>query len=96
MSNKAALIDCGEYIGIAEVSEMHADILTRLAEGQSIRFDVSKVDRIDCAALQLLYCCSKEMSDNDQQLSWHSPSAAFINSANVLGMLPGMNIEVDD
>jgi len=88
-----SVIECGEALGIADVGDLYAKLLTELAEGHTIRFDVSKIERIDAAALQMIYAYSKEAVKQGQALSWVSPSEAFMRSVNLLGLAELMNIE---
>jgi len=91
--SEVTVIDCGEALGIADVGDLYAKLLTELAEGHAIRFDVSKVERIDAAALQVIYAYSKEAEKQGHALDWESPSEAFIRSANLLGLAERMKLE---
>ena len=85
-------IGCGDALGIAEVADFYATLLTTLAEGSSVELDVSKLERIDAAALQMLYAFSKELAAHGSTLTWLSPSEAFCRSANFLGLAELMNL----
>ncbi|MFW5427161.1 MAG: lipid asymmetry maintenance protein MlaB [Methylophagaceae bacterium] len=85
---KEKIIDCGDALGISGVGDLHTQILMELSEGYEIQFNVSQVERIDAAALQMLYAFSKE-----QTLEWNEPSEAFIRSAKLLGLAELMNLE---
>ncbi|MFW5427251.1 MAG: lipid asymmetry maintenance protein MlaB [Methylophagaceae bacterium] len=87
---KAKVIECGDALGISGVGDLHTQILMELSEGYKIQFDVSQIERIDAAALQLIYAYSKE-----QTLEWNEPSEAFIRSAKLLGLAELMNLEGD-
>lgn len=93
MAETALMIDCGEIVGIADVGDFYATLLMSVAEGKSLNLDVSKVERIDGAALQLMYAYSKEARSHGHTLSWHSPSEAFLRSARLLGLSSLMNLE---
>jgi len=88
-----SVIDCGETLGIADVGDLYATLLTELAEGNTVRLDVSEIERIDAAALQMIYAYSKEAIRQGEALSWISPSQAFLRSVNLLGLAERMNIE---
>ncbi len=90
---KAIIIDCGDALGISGVGDMHTQILMELSEGHEIQFDVSQVERIDAAALQMIYAFSKEAVTNGSPLKWSEPSEAFIRSAKLLGLTQLMNLE---
>jgi ABC-type transporter Mla MlaB component len=87
---KAKIIDCGDALGISGVGDLHTQILMELSEGHEIQFDVSQIERIDAAALQMIYAYSKE-----QTLEWNEPSEAFIRGAKLLGLAELMNLEGD-
>lgn len=88
-------IDCGEALGIADVADLYAKLLATLAEGGPVNLDVSKLERIDAAAIQMIYAFSKELSVHGSTLSWSSPSDAFCRSVTLLGLAEQMNIAAD-
>ncbi|PCJ33314.1 MAG: hypothetical protein COA90_00295 [Gammaproteobacteria bacterium] len=87
------VIECGNTLGIADVGDLYAKLLTELAEGNSVRFNVSEIERIDTAALQVMCSYSKEVISHGQSLVWQSPSEAFLRSVRLLGLESRMNIE---
>ncbi len=93
MAGNEVLVDCGEALGIADVGDLYATLLTEIAEGHTIKFDVSKIERIDGAALQLIYAYAKESISQGNPLNWDSPSEAFLRSARLLGLLSAMNLD---
>mgnify|MGYP000379595428 CR=1 FL=1 len=88
-----SVIECGDAIGVADVGDLYAKLLTELAEGNAVSFDVSEIERIDAAALQMVYAYSKEASKQGQQLTWITPSDAFMRGATLLGLAERLNIE---
>jgi anti-anti-sigma regulatory factor len=93
MAETELVIDCGESLGIAEVGDFYGTLLMAIAEGKSVNFDVSKLERIDGAALQLIYAYRKEALSQGHTFNWNSPSDAFLRSARLLGLSSAMNIE---
>ena len=91
---EAVKIDCGDMLSIADVGDLYADLLVSLAEGKTVQFNASKLERIDAAALQILYAYSKEAASNGSPLIWEQPSEAFHRSAELLGLAQLMNINV--
>mgnify|MGYP000680375698 CR=1 FL=1 len=89
---KTIEIACGDALGIAEVADFYATLLTTLAEGGPVNLDVSKLERIDAAALQMLYAFSKELTTHGDSLTWVSPSEAFMRSVRLLGLAELMNL----
>ena len=92
-NSDVAVIECGDALGIADVGDLYAKLLIELAEGHIVHFDVSEIERIDAAALQVLYAYFKEAEKQGHTLLWNSPSEAFIRSVNLLGLAEKMNIE---
>lgn len=93
MSDKAiTVIDCGVVLGIANVADIYTRVLSSLAEGHIIQFDVSKIERIDAAAMQLIYAFSKEAAKQGYVLLWEGASEAFVCSAKMLGLATLMNM----
>ena len=87
MSEKEiTVIDCGDALGIANVGDIYTRVLSRLADGQIIQFDVSKIERIDTAAMQMIYAFSKEAAKHGHILLWDGASEAFVRSAKILGL----------
>lgn len=87
-------MDCGDALSIADVGDLYADLLVLLAEGKTVQFDASKLERIDAAALQTLYAYSKVAASSGSPLIWEQPSEAFHRSAKLLGLAQLMNITV--
>ncbi|OUR73970.1 hypothetical protein A9Q78_02005 [Methylophaga sp. 41_12_T18] len=80
-------------MGIAEVADLYAKLLASLAEGHPVKLDVSKIERVDAAAIQMLYAFSKEHAAHGTAISWVSPSEAFIRSTRLLGLAERMNLD---
>ena len=91
--NQAVAIDCGEALGIADVADVYAALMAALAEGSHVDLDISKLERIDAAALQMLYAFSKEMATHGASLNWAPASEAFDRSAKLLGLAELMNMD---
>lgn len=79
-------MECEAYVDITTVGELHARLNTLLAIKQAISIDVSKVERIDTAALQTLSAFIKAAHENSIPFTWHEPSQAFCNAAKLLGL----------
>ncbi|RKZ89484.1 MAG: hypothetical protein DRQ39_00635 [Gammaproteobacteria bacterium] len=94
MSDKETVkIDCGDALSIADVGDLYAELLVLLAEGKTVQFDASQLERVDAAALQVLYAYSKEAVSNGNPLIWDQASEAFCRSARLLGLAQLMNID---
>lgn len=93
MTNAEQLeIDCGESLTIAEVGSVYADLLVPLAEGKAVKLNVSKLERIDTAGVQLIYSLYKEAQTQGHTVEWDQPSEAFCQSVGLLGLAQQMNI----
>lgn len=90
---KATVIDCGDALGIADVGDLYATLLTMLAEGKIVDLDVSAIERIDAASMQMLYAFYQEMAARGHQMQWDKASSVFRQSAALLGLAQPMNIE---
>jgi phospholipid transport system transporter-binding protein len=93
--NEITVIDCGEALEIVNVGDMYERVLTSLAEGHTIQFNVAKIERIDTAAMQLIYAFSKQAGKHGHVLLWEGASEAFVRSANILGLAALMNVTVN-
>ncbi|MDH5358597.1 MAG: STAS domain-containing protein [Gammaproteobacteria bacterium] len=93
MSDKeeTVVIDCGESLNIAGVGDLYAELLALLAEGKPVAFNVSQVERVDAASLQMLYAFSKEAEEQGNPLEWEQPSDAFYSSVKLLGLEKMLN-----
>ena len=90
---ETAVIDCGDSLNIAGVGDLYAELLAALADGKAVKLDVSKIERIDAAALQMLYAFSGEAEEHGQPISWAQASEAFCRGAKLLGLAPKMNLD---
>jgi anti-anti-sigma regulatory factor len=86
------VIACGETFGIADVNALYPRLLTLLLEERPLVFDCSQIERIDTAALQMLYAFSKASSLYGYEINWNQASDSFINSAHLLGVATAMGI----
>lgn len=87
------VIDCGEMLTIAGVGDLYAQLLIYLAEGKTVSFDCSKIERIDTASLQILLAYAKQAQIHAVPLNWHKPSDTFIENAALLGLASTLNIQ---
>lgn len=70
---------------IAEVGELHAQLLGAL-ESSQIVLDGGTVDRVDTAALQLLVAFQREAKQRERQVQWAQVSAPLHDAASQLGL----------
>ena len=75
-----------ETLDIASVNNLYVDLRTLLDSGMPIILDGSAVSRADTAALQILVSMFMYAAAHQCKLEWHSPSAALVNVAALLGL----------
>ena len=72
--------------GLREAAAFRQSLLDLLAEAQTVVIDVSQVERVDTAALQLLYAFERERRARGAGVVWQGESAAFRNGVKTLGL----------
>lgn len=86
-------IDCGDTLGIADVATLYSKLIETIADGHSIKLNISELERVDAAAIQMIHALKKELSEHGMQLLWTSPSDAFRSAVNLLGLAERMNLD---
>jgi ABC-type transporter Mla MlaB component len=89
---KITLIECGEVLAIANVADMYTKVLSHMADGYLVQFDVSRIERIDTAAIQMIYAFSKEAAKQGHALNWQDASETFIRNVKSIGLAAKMNL----
>ncbi len=86
MSQETTRIDLGDALLIPKIAELHAQFTAACDGAGSIELDISRIERIDTAAMQLL--CSLRRIDvaDGGRIIWSQPSEAFMEAAGRLGM----------
>lgn len=79
-------IQCGEQLNISHCADIHSKLLTAMAEGQAVSIDVSQVERVDTAALQLLYGFQRDAKAQGLVTIWSQASNVFCDAVDTLGM----------
>jgi ABC-type transporter Mla MlaB component len=79
-------IQCGDQLTIAQVSELYAQLLSALVAGQAVNINISEINRVDTAALQLLYTFHLSAQKNSLVVIWSAASESVVAAANTLGM----------
>lgn len=86
MSREITTIDIGTALGIAQVAELHARLVMAHNEAGKLRIDISGLQRVDAAAMQLLYGFQRDAMLEGDCVSWTKPSESFREAASRLGM----------
>ena len=79
-------IDCSEQLTIAQCAEVYQQLLAAMAEGQAVNIDVSQLQRIDTAALQLFFSFQRDARAQGLVTIWSEPSKVFCDAVDILGM----------
>jgi len=81
------MLDCGEILDIAQVTQWHASAMQQLANiNGDITIDVSSLQKIDTAGIQLLTSIVRHVESRGNKVIWSELSPAFINAATLLGL----------
>jgi two-component system chemotaxis sensor kinase CheA len=80
------VITCEKVMGVEEATALYPQLLTSLLEEKQVAFDCSQIERIDTAALQMLYAFSKAASLYGSEVRWDNASDAFTTASQLLGL----------
>ncbi|MCB2427807.1 STAS domain-containing protein [Methylophaga pinxianii] len=86
MKTKTVTLDCGQHLGIAQLEMWYVQCLKILLTGDRVLIDVSRIQKIDMAALQLLYQFHIEAQQYGVELIWSVMSERFQDSINLSGL----------
>lgn len=78
-------------ITLAEVSHLKESLIGYIGARQ-IQVDVSKVEHIDTAGLQLLIAFSKALEKHGGKITWLGSSAAYSNTAELLNLTAALGL----
>jgi anti-anti-sigma regulatory factor len=84
-SGEPVNISLDPVITLTEVSQLRDSLLGHTGASE-IHIDVSKVEHIDTAGMQLLLAFSKAIQKQGGKLSWTGWSAAYSGTAELLGL----------
>jgi anti-anti-sigma regulatory factor len=84
--NSICEIPCGEQLNISHCADLYAQLLIAMTEGQAVSIDISQVERVDTAALQLLYDFQREAKSQGLVTIWSQASKVFCDAVDILGM----------
>ena len=79
-------VNCGEVLDISRVSELYAELDVVLNENSLIEMDVSKIERIDVAGIQLLISFRNQVKSSGHDVNWIAPSENFLRSVSLVGL----------
>lgn len=79
-------IELAATMTIMQASELHRMLVERLAKGQPLSLDGTKVEEIDTAVLQLLASLWRTGPGRGVPCAWQGASAALCRSASLIGL----------
>lgn len=77
-------IEFGESLSIAQVGELYGQLLTSIADEKAINLDLSQIERVDTAAIQLLYSFQRDAAAQGLVIIWSNPSKVFCDAVDIL------------
>lgn len=86
MAESIVEINCAESVTIAQVADLYAQLLMAMAEGQAIQINLSDIERIDTAVIQLFYSFSRNVQLQGLVVIWSNPSQLFCEAVDRLGI----------
>ncbi len=86
MAESIIEINCAESVTIAQVADLYAQFLMSMAEGRAIQINLSDIERIDTAVIQLFYSFSRDAQLQGLVVIWSNPSQLFCEAVDRLGI----------
>jgi anti-anti-sigma factor len=86
ISENEMLIECDEALDVSVASDFKALLQQAMVQGCPIVLDGSRVERIDCAALQLLSALFIEANESGFEVEWRNPTEALQYAADMTGL----------
>ncbi len=84
--NNTITLDCGEQLTISQLESWYVQCLKILLAGDSVFIDVSRIQRVDTAALQLLYQFDQQTQKYDIEMVWSLMSKNFEDAVSLSGL----------
>lgn len=93
-NHKSETIILDPVVTLAEVSHLKESFMASVGP-HNVQVDVSKVEHIDTAALQLLLSFSKALEKQGGKIVWQGWSAECSKTAELLGLSSALKLEVN-
>jgi ABC-type transporter Mla MlaB component len=71
---------------VADASSLKAGLAKLLDEPGTVTLDISAVQRIDTAGLQVIATFVRERESHGREVQWHGQAPAIANAARLLGL----------
>jgi anti-anti-sigma regulatory factor len=81
-----ARIELDARLTIVQAADLHRLLMTRLAAGEPVVIDGSRVEEIDTAILQLLTCLWRTAQERGIACTWHGASEPLRYTADLIGV----------
>lgn len=79
-------------LSIAEALSLRAELGKVLALGRGVTLDGASVERIDTAALQVLWAFTRELMQRQVSIKWAEASTELQQAASLLGLADSMEL----
>lgn len=86
MNEEHLVVDLEHALTIADVADVYARILGILAEHETVKINISNLERVDTSGLQLLYNLALYGLNGGVQVIWSEISSAFDEAAGFIGL----------
>ncbi len=81
-------IDLGPVLDIRAAEPLKDVLRKALSKGKPLAVDAASIERMSTPCIQILIAAATAMKDTDTAFTLMSPSDAFIDSFNELGLFP--------
>jgi anti-anti-sigma regulatory factor len=95
-TTQPARIELDARMTIAQAADLHRLLLSRLAAGEPVVIDGTRVEEIDTAVLQLLTSLWRTAQDRGIACTWHGASEALRYTANLIGVAGAVGLPSDE
>lgn len=87
MNKTMTTLDCGEQLSITQLEEWYLRCLKIVLAEESVLIDVSRIQKIDTAALQLLYQFHTQAQQVGVKVFWSNISEHFQDVISLSGLV---------
>jgi len=87
IGNQPGVLTLDASLNIADVVTLRETLQCYVDTDQDLTLDGSRVETIDTVSMQLLLTFIRQLEGNDCAVTWHEPSAAIRNTAQLLGLV---------
>ena len=81
-----AVIVLDECLGVSETAILYNRLMMLTSQGRAVTLDCSRVTVVDTTLLQMMASFVRRTNENDSNVVWRNPSAAFCMTTELLGL----------